>query len=128
VTAFPAGYDTMLGERGINLSGGQKQRTAIARALARQPAIVVLDDALSAVDTETEAAILAGLRSELAGRTTLVVSHRVTAVRDADLILVLDAGRVVERGRHDDLFAKRGRYWELLNRQMLEEKLETTEA
>ena len=126
VAGFPAGYDTMLGERGINLSGGQKQRTALARALARRPDVVVLDDALSAVDTETEAAILHGLRRELAGRTVIVVSHRITAVRDADLIVVLDQGRIVETGTHEELFAKRGRYWELLKRQQLEESLEET--
>ncbi len=123
VAAFPAGYATMLGERGINLSGGQKQRTAIARALAREPDVVILDDALSAVDTETEAAILRGLRAAVQGRTAIVVSHRITAVRDAELIVVLDGGRVVETGRHEELFAARGRYWELLRRQQLEESL-----
>ncbi len=124
VTGFPAGYETMLGERGINLSGGQKQRAAIARALATDPRLVVLDDALSAVDTETEAALLAELRRTLAGRTVLVISHRITAVRDADLIVVLDEGRVVETGTHEGLFARRGRYWELLRRQQLEERIE----
>jgi ATP-binding cassette subfamily B protein len=124
ITAFPGGYDTMLGERGINLSGGQKQRTALARALARKPDIVVLDDALSAVDTDTEAAILRGLKQTLAGTTTLVVSHRITAIRDADLIVVLDGGRIVETGKHEQLFEKRGRYWQLLRRQQLEESLE----
>jgi ATP-binding cassette subfamily B multidrug efflux pump len=124
ITAFPAGYETMLGERGINLSGGQKQRTALARALARKPDIVVLDDALSAVDTDTEAAILRGLKQALAGVTTLVVSHRITAIRDADLIVVLDGGRIVESGRHEQLFEKRGRYWQLLRRQQLEESLD----
>ena len=124
IVAFPAGYETMLGERGINLSGGQKQRTALARALARKPDIVVLDDALSAVDTDTEAAILRGLKQALAGVTTLVVSHRITAIRDADLILVLDGGRIVETGRHEELFERRGRYWQLLRRQQLEESLE----
>jgi ATP-binding cassette subfamily B multidrug efflux pump len=124
ITSFPAGYDTMLGERGINLSGGQKQRTALARALARRPDVVVLDDALSAVDTDTEAAILRELKRALAGVTTLVVSHRITAIRDADLIVVLDGGRVLEMGRHDDLFERRGRYWQLLRRQQLEESLE----
>jgi len=128
VRAFPNGYETMLGERGINLSGGQKQRTAIARALARDPAILVLDDALSAVDTETEAAILSGLRGAVKGKTAVIVSHRITAVRDADLILVLDDGRLVETGRHAELFAKRGRYWELLRRQELEEALETVDG
>jgi ATP-binding cassette, subfamily B, multidrug efflux pump len=124
ITAFPAGYETMLGERGINLSGGQKQRTALARALARKPDIVVLDDALSAVDTDTEAVILRGLKQALTGVTTLVVSHRITAIRDADLIVVLDGGRIVETGRHEELFEKRGRYWQLLRRQQIEESLD----
>jgi ATP-binding cassette subfamily B multidrug efflux pump len=123
IRGFPEGYATMLGERGINLSGGQKQRATIARALARHPGVVVLDDALSAVDTETEAAILRTLKRALAGRTAVVVSHRITAVRDADLIVVLDDGRVVETGRHEALFERRGRYWELLRRQQLEESL-----
>jgi ATP-binding cassette, subfamily B, multidrug efflux pump len=124
IAGFPDRYETMLGERGINLSGGQKQRTALARALARRPDIVVLDDALSAVDTDTEAAILRGLKQALAGVTTLVVSHRITAIRDADLIVVLDSGRIVETGRHADLFERRGRYWQLLRRQQLEESLD----
>ncbi len=124
ISGFPAGYDTMLGERGINLSGGQKQRAAMARALARRPSIVVLDDALSAVDTHTEAAILRGLREALAGRTAVIASHRITAIRDATHIIVLDAGRIVERGTHDDLMALKGRYWELLRRQQLEEAVE----
>ncbi|MGH7630981.1 MAG: ABC transporter ATP-binding protein [Gemmatimonadales bacterium] len=124
LAALPSGYDTMLGERGINLSGGQKQRTAIARALAQDPPIVVLDDALSAVDAQTEARILAGLRDALAGRTSVIVSHRLAAVRDADRILVLDRGRIVEEGTHAELVARDGRYWELLRRQQLEEELE----
>ncbi|HXY67902.1 MAG TPA: ABC transporter ATP-binding protein [Gemmatimonadales bacterium] len=124
VAAFPQGYETMLGERGINLSGGQKQRAALARALARRPQVVVLDDALSAVDTDTEAAILRELKRTLAGVTTLVVSHRITAIRDADLIVVLEQGRIVETGRHEELFERRGRYWQLLRRQQLEESLE----
>ena len=124
IEAFADGYDTMLGERGINLSGGQKQRTALARALARRPQVVILDDALSAVDTDTEAAILKGLKRALAGVTTLVVSHRITAIRDADLIIVLDRGRMVETGKHDELFERKGRYWQLLRRQQLEESLD----
>jgi ATP-binding cassette subfamily B protein len=127
VRGFPDGFATMLGERGINLSGGQKQRAAIARALAAGPDVIVLDDALSAVDTETEAALLRALRGALAGRTVIAVSHRITAVRDADLIVVLDEGRVAETGRHEELFARRGRYWELLRRQQLEEALEAVE-
>jgi ATP-binding cassette, subfamily B, multidrug efflux pump len=122
---LPSGFGTMLGERGINLSGGQKQRAAIARALAQDPPIFVLDDALSAVDAQTEAKILAGLRGALAGRTSVIVSHRLTAVREADWILVLDGGRLVEQGTHEELVARGGRYWELLRRQQLEEELET---
>ncbi|HEY6948891.1 MAG TPA: ABC transporter ATP-binding protein, partial [Gemmatimonadales bacterium] len=124
LAALPRGYDTMLGERGINLSGGQKQRAAIARALAQNPPIFVLDDALSAVDAQTETKILAGLRDALAGRTSVIVSHRLAAVREADWILVLDGGRVVEQGTHETLAALGGRYWELLRRQQLEEELE----
>jgi ATP-binding cassette subfamily B protein len=124
ITALPQRFETILGERGINLSGGQKQRAAIARALARKPGLVVLDDALSAVDTETEAAILKNLRDALHGRTALVVSHRITAVREADLIVVLDEGKIVETGRHEELFERRGRYWELLRRQQMEESLQ----
>jgi ATP-binding cassette, subfamily B, multidrug efflux pump len=123
--SLPAGYDTLLGERGINLSGGQKQRTAIARALAQDPPIFVLDDALSAVDAQTEARILAGLRDALAGRTSVVVSHRLAAVRDAERILVLERGRVIEEGTHPELAARDGRYWELLRRQQIEAELET---
>jgi ATP-binding cassette subfamily B multidrug efflux pump len=122
--ALPRGFDTMLGERGINLSGGQKQRAAIARALAQDPPIFVLDDALSAVDAHTETKILAGLRDALAGRTSVIVSHRLAAVRGADWILVLDEGRVVEQGTHDALVTRGGRYWELLRRQQLEEELD----
>ena len=121
---LPKGYDTMLGERGINLSGGQRQRAAIARALAQDPPVFVLDDALSAVDTQTEARILQGLRSALASRTRIIISHRLSAVRDADAIVVLDQGRMVESGTHESLMAAKGRYWELLRRQETEEELE----
>jgi ATP-binding cassette subfamily B protein len=124
IADFPGGYDTMLGERGINLSGGQKQRAALARALARKPSIVLLDDALSAVDTHTEAEILAALRGALAGRTAVIASHRISAIRDASLIIVLDEGRIVERGRHEDLITAGGRYWALLRRQQLVESIE----
>ena len=125
IDEFPGGYDTVLGERGINLSGGQKQRAALARALARRPNIVLLDDALSAVDTHTEAEILRSLREALAGRTALIASHRVSAIRDAAWIIVLDQGRVVEQGRHSELIAAGGRYWSLLSRQQLEESIES---
>jgi ATP-binding cassette subfamily B protein len=124
IPSLPLGYDTLLGERGINLSGGQKQRTAIARALAQDPPIFVLDDALSAVDAQTEARILRALRGALEGRTSIIVSHRLAAVREADWIVVLDGGRIVEEGTHADLIARGGRYWELLRRQQLEEELE----
>lgn len=121
---FPGGFETQLGERGINLSGGQKQRAALARALARKPPIVVLDDALSAVDTQTEAAILRELRGALKKQTTVIASHRITAIRDADWIIVLDEGKVAERGVHEDLLAARGKYWTLLRRQQLEASIE----
>ena len=123
---LPQGYDTLLGERGVNLSGGQRQRAAIARALAQDPPVFVLDDALSAVDAHTEARILHALRGALAGRTTVIISHRLAAVREADLILVLEGGRIVERGRHAELQAADGRYWELLRRQEIEAELEVS--
>jgi ATP-binding cassette subfamily B protein len=123
VADFPNGYETRVGERGITLSGGQKQRTAIARALYVNPRILVLDDALSAVDTHTEEEILAGLRAFMRERTSLIVSHRVSTVRDADVILVLHNGRIVERGSHDELVAHDGLYGELYRQQLLEEEL-----
>ena len=118
----------MLGERGINLSGGQKQRLTLARALARRPRLVLLDDALSAVDTHTEAEILRGLRGALAGRTAVIASHRVSAVRDASHVIVLDEGRIVERGTHASLISAGGRYAALLQRQELEESIEEDAA
>jgi len=124
IEQFPGGFDTMLGERGINLSGGQKQRAALARALARRPSIVLLDDALSAVDTHTEAEILRALRTTLAGRTALIASHRISAIRDASWIVVLEGGEIVEQGQHEELLAAGGRYWALLNRQQLEDAIE----
>ena len=127
IRGFPGEFETLLGERGINLSGGQKQRAALARALARRPNIVLLDDALSAVDTHTEAEILRSLRTALSGRTALIASHRISAVRDATWILVLEQGRIVEQGKHAELFAAGGRYWSLLNRQLLEESIEEDE-
>jgi ATP-binding cassette subfamily B protein len=123
VADFPKGYDTMVGERGITLSGGQKQRTAIARALAVDPKILILDDALSAVDTYTEEEILHRLREVMRQRTSIIVSHRISTVRDADQILVLDAGRIVERGTHDELVEADGMYAELYRKQLLEEEL-----
>ena len=125
IEEFPGGYETILGERGINLSGGQKQRAALARALARKPGIVLLDDALSAVDTHTEAEILRTLREALAGRTALIASHRISAIRDASWIIVLEKGEVVEQGEHVELMALRGRYWSLLRRQQLLDAVES---
>ena len=127
IESFPGGYETMLGERGINLSGGQKQRVSLARALARRPSIVLLDDALSAVDTHTEAEILRGLREALTSRTAVIASHRASAIRDAGWIIVIDEGRVVEQGRHDELMMAEGRYWALLRRQQLVESIEGTD-
>jgi ATP-binding cassette subfamily B protein len=123
IGGFPAGYGTLVGERGITLSGGQKQRTALARALMTDPRILVLDDALSAVDTYTEEEILARLRGVMRERTSIIVSHRVSTVRDADLILVLADGRIVERGTHDELVRRDGFYAELYRKQLLEEEL-----
>ncbi len=128
IEEFPKQYHTPLGERGINLSGGQKQRAALARALARDPVILVLDDALSAVDTHTEARILEDLRSVMRGRTSFIISHRVSAVMNADLILVLEDGRIVERGTHPELITADGTYARLLRRQMLEETLDEVGA
>jgi ATP-binding cassette subfamily B multidrug efflux pump len=123
VRDFPHGYETMVGERGITLSGGQKQRTAIARAVATDPRILILDDALSAVDTYTEEEILTRLRGVMKARTAIIISHRISTVRDADQIVVLDAGRVVEKGTHDQLILRGGHYAELYKKQLLEEEL-----
>ncbi len=123
IESFPEGYDTMVGERGITLSGGQKQRTAIARALIRNPRILILDDALSSVDTHTEDKILNHLRDVMRGRTTIFISHRVSTVRNADRIAVLHGGSIVELGSHDELLALNGYYCDLYNKQLLEEEL-----
>jgi ATP-binding cassette subfamily B multidrug efflux pump len=125
VRDFPKGFDTFVGERGITLSGGQKQRAALARALAVDPRILVLDDSLSAVDTETEEEILKGLRAERGSRTTFLVSHRISTVKDADLIVVLRDGRIIERGTHDELLALGSFYADLNRRQLLEKEMET---
>ncbi|HEX7892548.1 MAG TPA: ATP-binding cassette domain-containing protein [Terriglobales bacterium] len=123
IEEFPEKYKTMVGERGITLSGGQKQRTAIARALIRNPRILVLDDALSSVDTQTEDKILNHLRNVMQGRTTIFISHRVSTVRNADRIAVLHGGRIVELGTHEELLALNGYYTDLYNKQLLEEEL-----
>ena len=124
IAAFPDGFETRLGERGVNLSGGQRQRATLARALARDARVLILDDALSAVDTQTETDILRGLADVMARRTAIVISHRMSAVMNADLILVLDEGAIIERGRHEDLLARGGLYASLLRRQILTEDLE----
>jgi len=123
IEGFPESYETVVGERGITLSGGQKQRTAIARALIRNPKILILDDALSSVDTQTEDKILNHLRDVMKGRTTIFISHRVSTVRNADRIAVLHGGRIVELGTHDELIALNGYYSDLYNKQLLEEEL-----
>jgi len=125
VMEFPKQYETMIGERGITLSGGQKQRSSIARAIMRNPKILILDDALSAVDTYTEERILHRLREFMKGRTSIIISHRISTVKDADLIVVLQNGEIVERGTHDDLVAFHGIYADLHHKQLLEQELES---
>jgi ATP-binding cassette subfamily B protein len=125
VENFPNGYKTMVGERGLTLSGGQKQRTAIARAILRDPRILILDDALSSVDTLTEERILTRLAEIMRGRTTILISHRVSTVRQADRIVVIENGRIAEQGSHGELIGLGGYYADLYQKQLLEEELES---
>jgi ATP-binding cassette subfamily B protein len=127
IEQFPKGFETVVGERGITLSGGQKQRTAISRAVIRDPRILILDDALSSVDTYTEEQILRELKSVMKGRTSILISHRVSTVREADEIVVMDGGEIVERGTHEQLLASEGYYADLHQRQLLEEEIEVSE-
>jgi ATP-binding cassette subfamily B protein len=124
VLDFTNRYDTVVGERGITLSGGQKQRATLARALAVEPRILILDDAFSSVDTETEEKILRDLREVRRGRTVILISHRISTVKDADLIVVLENGEIAERGSHAELLARGGLYAGLYEMQLLEEELE----
>jgi ATP-binding cassette subfamily B protein len=123
IKEFPKGFDTVVGERGVTLSGGQKQRISIARAILRSPAILILDDCLSAVDTNTEEEILKGLKEVMRERTSIIVSHRISTIKDADEIIVLDEGEIIERGTHESLLELQGQYYELYQKQLLADQL-----
>jgi ATP-binding cassette subfamily B multidrug efflux pump len=127
IDTFSNGYETILGERGITLSGGQKQRTSLARALAINPKILILDDSFSAVDTNTEEEILNQLKHFMLGRTSIIISHRISTVKNADNIIVLEDGQIIEQGNHEELIAYGGFYADLHNKQLLEEELKEIE-
>ncbi|HQJ75823.1 MAG TPA: ATP-binding cassette domain-containing protein, partial [Bacteroidota bacterium] len=127
VRSFPDSYNTIIGERGITLSGGQKQRVSIARAIMKKPKILILDDALSAVDTYTEEEILKRLRNFMKNRTCILISHRISTIKDADLIVVLENGKIVESGSHEELIEIGGIYYEMYQKQLLEEEIEEIE-
>ena len=127
IMEYPGKFETQVGERGVTLSGGQKQRVAIARAVLRSPAILILDDCLSAVDTKTEEEILKGLKGLMKQRTSIIVSHRISTIKDADEIIVLENGEIVERGTHDFLLSLEGEYYSLYQKQLLAEQIEGVE-
>jgi ATP-binding cassette subfamily B protein len=127
IVEFPDGFDTVIGERGITLSGGQKQRIAISRAIIRNPSVLILDDCLSAVDTGTEEKILKGLRQIMKERTSIIISHRISTIKDADEIIVLDQGKIAERGTHEELLSNEGIYYELYQKQLLADEVEGVE-
>jgi ATP-binding cassette subfamily B protein len=116
------GFNTLIGERGVTLSGGQKQRVSIARAIVKQPQILIFDDCLSAVDTRTEEEILNNLGRNMKGKTSIIIAHRISTIKNADKILVMDKGEIIEQGHHQDLMDKRGTYFELYEKQLLEEE------